>query len=103
MKIEVNFDEKIIKLMDKVQIDTLVKTLKKMFPDDYKEYTLDAGNTIVTWVNYPNWTWSNGYYYSQSTGTGGANTLVCTTGICDTGDNVAAFTATGTKIIDIKD
>lgn len=66
MRLNIDFDNKVITLLDKVNIDTLSKSLKKMFPDTWKEFTLDT-NTSVVYSYYPHYYWYNGSYTSTPT------------------------------------
>lgn len=66
MKLNIDFDNKVITLLDKVNIDALSKAVKKMFPDTWKEFTLDT-NTSVVYSYYPHYYWYNGYYTSTPT------------------------------------
>lgn len=66
MKLNIDFDNKVITLLDKVNIDALSKAVKKMFPETWKEFTLDT-NTSVVYSYYPHYYWYNGYYTGTPT------------------------------------
>ncbi len=59
MKIQINTEEKIIKIEDKVNLTELWDLLNKMFPDgEWREFSLETNTTIIEWqqpivINYP--------------------------------------------------
>lgn len=99
MKLNIDFDNKVITLLDKVNIDSLTKSLKKMFPDTWKEFTLDT-NTSVVYSYYPHYYWYNGYYTATPTfisGTTNTSTDIKTSGI-----TVSNYVATPENVITYK-
>lgn len=61
MKLEISIEEKSIKLLDKVLFGVLYQTLKKMFPDNYREFGIDTNTTIVDRY-YPYYRWDKFWY-----------------------------------------
>ena len=50
MKLQIDTSKKTIKIEDSVKIDTLIKTLKQMFPNnEWKSFTLETSTTINNW------------------------------------------------------
>ena len=51
MKLQIDLDNKIIRLEDKVNMGTLFSKMEEMFPDlKWREFDLET-NTIINWVN----------------------------------------------------
>ena len=52
MKIQIDTDNKTIKLEDNISLNELFKKIKKLFPDnEWKEYKLETNTTIQTCYN----------------------------------------------------
>jgi len=75
MKFQIDTNLKTIKLEEKALLKDVLDIMKAMFPNDWKEYTIET-NTIINWVNYPTiryvkpwWDlqpyWINGYTYNN--------------------------------------
>ena len=52
MKLEINLDKKTIKLENEVNIGKFLTAIETMFPNDFKEFTLETGTKIV-YHEYP--------------------------------------------------
>ena len=93
MKIQLDIENKTIKLEENVKLDTLVKTLNKLLPGEWKNFTLETNTTISYWTNpiiykeiikekeqyYPSYPW-----YCTTNGSGGVGGNSSTSG-CNTG------------------
>jgi len=69
MKIELDTTKKTIKVEEKVNLNELLKTIKKLLPNnEWKDFSLET-NTIINWSNpividrYNNW-WDYPHYTS---------------------------------------
>lgn len=49
MKIELDYDNKLIKLENKTELKVFIETIQKILPD-WEKWTLDT-NTIINWSN----------------------------------------------------
>lgn len=52
MKLEIQTNPKVIKILEKVNLEEFIKVIKKMFPEDYKEYCIETGTQVI-WNQYP--------------------------------------------------
>lgn len=51
MKLQIDFDKKIIRIQDTVKLHELIEHLDKLFPENkWKEFSLDT-NTTIDWIN----------------------------------------------------
>ena len=78
MKIQLDTTNKTVKIEENIKVSKLIATLKKLLPEDWKEFTLEAHTTINNWSfpyiireypvypkpYYPNYPW----YYSTTKG-----------------------------------
>ena len=64
MKLTINFDTKTITVQEKVNFNTLLSTIKKMFPENWKDFELDTNTTVV--YSTPQFYW-NGYWTNTPT------------------------------------
>ncbi len=65
MKIQLDLKNKIIKIEENVNLDTFIKNVKKLLPNDWQQYTLQVATQII-WKNpiiYDDKTWENPYWY----------------------------------------
>lgn len=88
MKIQIDTDNKTVKVEGTVNFNELIKAVKKLLPEDWQKYSLESG-TIIQWSNpiiihdYNDW-WHHPYrpwypYYGTTiSGTHGAFTLTTT-------------------------
>jgi hypothetical protein len=75
MKIQIDTNNKIIKLEESIKLDILLNELEKLLPN-WKEYTLEV-NTTIYWADpvvpvypqYPYWPWWEPVTISDNTGT----------------------------------
>lgn len=51
MKLQIDFENKKIKLLDEVQLGNLVKILQGLFPDKWEEFKLEGVVEYVNWYN----------------------------------------------------
>jgi len=84
MKLQIDTSKKTIKLEESVKLDSLIKTLKQLFPNnEWKQFTLETNTVINNWnrpvvieliktyptyPRYPWYDWSSGGHsgYSSS-------------------------------------
>ena len=72
MKLQIDTQNKTIKLAEDVKFNELIKVLNKLFPKgEWKEWTLDC-NTVLTWstypvITYPSWQEINQWVPNQDT------------------------------------
>lgn len=72
MKLQIDFDNKIIKLESNVNLKEFFEKIEAAIPD-WKEYRLDC-NTVINWNYYPSYiypsrnTWYNRPWYNTVTG-----------------------------------
>ena len=51
MKFKIDTEKKILTLVENTNIKELTKLLKALFPETWKEFSINTENTIVTWTN----------------------------------------------------
>jgi hypothetical protein len=51
MKLQLDTTNKTIKVENDIKISLLIKTLKEMLPNDWKNFTLQTNTTIQHWTN----------------------------------------------------
>lgn len=51
MKFQIDTNLKTIKLEEKALLKEVLDIMKAMFPDDWKEYTIET-NTVINWLPY---------------------------------------------------
>src|SRR3990167_9476221 len=81
MKIQLDTTNKTVKIEENIKVSKLIATLKKLLPEDWKDFTLETHTTINNWSspyiireypaypnypNYPNYPW---YYTSIGSST----------------------------------
>jgi hypothetical protein len=49
MKIQLDTTNKTVKIEENVKVSKLIATLKKLLPEDWKEFTLETHTTINNW------------------------------------------------------
>ena len=64
MKLQIDTVAKTIKLEQSAKITDILSTIKKLLPNDWKDYSLEAVQTIFDWnypiytptpISFPNW------------------------------------------------
>lgn len=61
MKLQIDTEKKTIKIESDIKLSLLIKTLKAMLPNDWKDFTLQTNTTIQHWTNPIIW---GGYPYT---------------------------------------
>ncbi len=95
MKLTIDFDNKVLTLQETVNLNTLISTIKKMFPDTWKDFTLNTNLTVnypYPWISYTygGWTSNSGTILCGNGTTGTINAYKgCTT---DTLSTVGTYT-----------
>lgn len=51
MKLQIDFENKRIKLLDEVELGSFVEALKGLFPGKWKEFKLESAVEYVNWYN----------------------------------------------------
>jgi hypothetical protein len=51
MKLQLDTTNKTVKIENDIKISQLIKTLKAMLPNDWKDFTLQTNTTIQHWTN----------------------------------------------------
>lgn len=52
MKITIDTDNKVVKVLETINLAILVKALKQLLKDDYDKYVLESGSIVYsTWTN----------------------------------------------------
>lgn len=105
MKLQLDTTAKTVKVESDIKMSLLIKTLKSLLPDDWKDFTLQTHTTITQWTNptiireyptYPQW-WSYPWYNTHvTTFTNPTNGLV-SGGIKSATNIVSKSTITSTK------
>jgi len=54
MKLQIDTNLKVIKLEQKANVKDIIDLLKKMFPEDWKDYDIDC-NCIINWTYTNPW------------------------------------------------
>ena len=49
MKIQLDTTNKTVKIEENIKVSKLIATLKKLLPEDWKEFTLETHTTINNW------------------------------------------------------
>ena len=82
MKIQLDTTNKTVKIEENIKVSKLIDTLKKLLPNDWKDYSLETHTTIIGWIKpyiireYPIYTKpyyppTYPWYYSSTNKTGG--------------------------------
>jgi hypothetical protein len=68
MKIQIDTQQKTIAILENCNIEELIKALKAMLGDTYKEYSLHP-YTYTYWYSYPwiKWDWASPYIITTGT------------------------------------
>jgi hypothetical protein len=74
MKLQVDTNAKTIKIEGQVQFKDLIKTLKKLLPKEWMDYSLDGSSITywynpITWYPYQPWVWPSDPIVTYHTGT----------------------------------
>lgn len=51
MKLQIDFENKRIKLLDEVELGSFVEALKGLFPGKWKEFKLESAVEYINWYN----------------------------------------------------
>ncbi len=51
MKLQIDFENKKIKLLDEVKLGSFVEALKGLFPSKWKEFKLESAVEYINWYN----------------------------------------------------
>ena len=77
MKLQIDTSAKVIKIEESVNFGELIEKIKKLLPNEWKDYKLET-DTVIQWRNpvviqdwplypkYPNW-WTQPYYSTGGT------------------------------------
>jgi hypothetical protein len=85
MKIQIDTEAKIIKLEQSAKITEVLSVIKKLLPNDWKEYSLEAVTIINNWTNpviIDRWPYYQPFYVGQPF-TISADSLTVTSNECD--------------------
>ena len=58
MKLQIDTKEKTIKVEENVNIEDFLKTIKQLFPNEWKEFTLET-NTVINYSPWITWDYNN--------------------------------------------
>lgn len=81
MKLQLDTTAKTVKIESDIKVSLLIKTLKALLPNDWKDFTLKVNTTIVGWTNpiiFPNYSTppSHPWYYGTSITLGDGNSTI---------------------------
>ncbi len=84
MKIQLDTSSKTIKIEENVKISKLIEVLKRLLPNEWKDFTLETHTNINYWREpiiireYPHRPyWENPWYYQEKIGYGNKTTASC--------------------------
>lgn len=71
MKIQIDTDNKVIKIEGTYKVTDIMKVVKQLLPNDWKEYSLETNTIIYNWtspivINKNDW-WNQRPYYVGDT------------------------------------